>query len=56
VVLLQLATKNHAVTLTLLPPTQWDGKENQMEKKAKTHGLGKGQFNRMAKGEENNSQ
>jgi len=42
VVLHQFATKNHAVTLSLLPPPQWDGEENQV--------------NRMAKGEESNSQ
>jgi len=41
VVLPQFATKNQAVTLSLLPPPQWDGEENQ--------------FNRMAKGEENNN-
>jgi len=27
-----LATKNHAVALSLLPPPQWDGEENQKEK------------------------
>jgi len=31
-VFLQFATKNHAVTLSLLPPPQWDGEENQKEK------------------------
>jgi len=39
VVLLQFATKNHAVTLSLLPPPWWDGEENQKEK-GKTRGLG----------------
>jgi len=32
VVLPQFATKNHAVTLSLLPPPRWDGEENQKEK------------------------
>jgi len=32
VVLPHFATKNHAVTLSLLPPPQWDGEENQEEK------------------------
>jgi len=32
VVLPQFATKNHAVALSLLPPSQWDGEENQKEK------------------------
>jgi len=27
-----LATKNHAVFLSLLPPPQWDGEDNQKEK------------------------
>jgi len=31
VVLPQFATKNHAVTLSLLPLPQWDGEENQKE-------------------------
>jgi len=30
--------------------------ENQKEKKAKTHGLGREQFNRIEKGEQNNTQ
>jgi len=33
VVLPQFATKNHAVTVSLLPPPQWDGEENQKEKR-----------------------
>jgi len=33
VVLLQLAIKNHAAALSLLPPPQWDGAENQKERR-----------------------
>jgi len=33
VVLPQFATKNHAVTLSLLAPPQWDEEENQKEKR-----------------------
>jgi len=35
VVLPQLATKIHAVTLSLLPPPWWHGEENQKEKRQK---------------------
>jgi len=38
VVLPQLATKNHAVTLSLLPPPRWHGEENQKEKRQKLEG------------------
>jgi len=38
VVLPQSATKNHTVTLPLLPPTHWDGEENQKEKRQKLVG------------------
>jgi len=34
----QFATKNHAVTLSLLPLPRWDGKDNQKEKKQKLMG------------------
>jgi len=38
-----LATKNHTVALSLLPPPQWDGEENQKEK-AKLLGCDKKSF------------
>ena len=38
VVLTQFATKNHAVTLSLLPSPWWDGEENQKEKGKKLAG------------------
>jgi len=38
VVLPQFATKNHAVTVSLLPPPQWEGEENQKEKEKKLVG------------------
>jgi len=38
VVLLQFATKNHAITLSLLPPPWWQGEENQKEKRQKLMG------------------
>jgi len=47
-----LQQKNHAVTLSLLPPPQWDGEEHQKEKRQKFMSWDE-KFNRMAKGEEN---
>jgi len=38
VVLPQFATKNHTVTLSLIPPRWWDRKENQKEKRQKLVG------------------
>jgi len=38
VILPHFATKNHAVILSLLPPPQWDGEENQKEKMQKLIG------------------
>jgi len=38
VVLPQFAIKNHIVTLSHLPPTQWEGEENQKEKRQKLTG------------------
>ena len=55
VVLPQFAKKNHLVMLSLLPPPQWNGEENQ-KVKGKTRGLRWEQFNRVAKGEKNNNQ
>jgi len=36
-----LQQQNHAVTLSLLPPTHWDGEENRREKGKKPVGWGK---------------
>jgi len=38
VILPEFATKNHIATLSLLPPTWWDGEENQKEKRQKSVG------------------
>jgi len=40
VILPQFATRNLAVTLSLLPPPRWDGEENQKEKRQKLMGWG----------------
>jgi len=53
VVLPQFATKNHEITFSVLPPPQWDGEENQKEKRQKPEGWDE---NSLAKGEENNNQ
>jgi len=55
VVLPQFATMNHTVTLSLLPPLQWDGEENQKEKRQKLLSCEENSLT-MAKGEENNHQ
>jgi len=46
---------NHTVTLSLLPPLQWDGEENQKEKRQKLLSCEENSLT-MAKGEENNHQ
>jgi len=33
-----ICKKNHAATLSLLPPPRWDGEENQKEKRQKLMG------------------
>jgi len=54
VVLPQFATKNHIVTLSLLPPPWWDRQENQKEKGKNS--LAGNILTEWQRGEKNNNQ